>query len=183
LKTLFLVLLVEIFKYLNSNNSWDFCYENNVIYSYSDFIKKDYYNARVLFFSIILCFLFYYILLFNIFVCLFFIILPVRLKRRGMLYNIFVYYPNLLSILFWRYIWSKKNNISFLRALFLNYISFSIWGFPRFVMNCVYISSKILVSYEKNPERFSLREIPTFLRYIYESTYGKTISSIELILN
>ncbi len=50
-------------------------------------------------------------------------------------------------------------------------------------MNCVYISSKILVSYEKNPERFNLREIPTFLRYIYESTYGKTISSIELILN
>jgi hypothetical protein len=184
LKILFLILLVESYKYFKLNNCWDFCYKNNIIYSYSDFIKIDYLNLRGgLIFFIISLFLFYFILLLNILICFFFILLPIKVTRGGMLFNVFIYYPNLLSFLFKKYIMGEKNVFILTKILFINYLTLLIWCFPRFIINYAFISTKIFISYKKNPEKFNMREFTIFLNYLYKATYYKTIISMEIILS
>ena len=184
LKILFLILLVESYKYFKLNNCWDFCYKNNIIYSYSDFIRIDYLNLRGgLMFFIISSFFFYFILLLNILIFFFFILLPIKVTRGSMLFNVFIYYPNLLSFLFKKYIMEEKNVIILTKTLFINYLTFLIWCFPRFIINYVFISTKIFISYKKNPEKFNMREFRIFLNYLYKATYDKTIISMEIVLN
>jgi hypothetical protein len=184
LKILFLILLVESYKYFKLNNCWDFCYKNNIIYSYSDFIRIDYLSLRRgLMFFIISLFFFYFILLLNILIFFSFILLPIKVTRGGMLFNVFIYYPNLLSFLFKKYIMEEKNVVILTKTLFINYLTFLIWCFPRFIINYAFISTKIFISYKKNPEKFNIREFTIFLNYLYKATYDKTIISMEIVLS
>lgn len=166
------LLIIEVYKVINKNKKWSYCYSNNIIYSYSDFI---FYELRVLgFFDvivlIILLHIFYIILIVQLIVTLFFLIIRIKVSKKNKIFNIFIYIPNNNS-------YKIKNNIKlllnkeFLKIIFLNVINLYIWGFPRVVLNNTFISLGIIKSFKKSIEPFNLKTIKDIFEYIYVEVY------------
>lgn len=178
-----MILVLEVYKYFNSYHCWEYCYAKNEFYSYSEFICYDlprlrYYTALIILF----CYFFYLILIINIIFSLIFLFTFIKIKKKkSIFYNIFLYYPFLITETIKHVIKKKLYNRYTIRILFINYVNILLYGFPRIVLNYSFISVNILKSYKKNPENnINLYEV---LGYIYDNTYEVNIEKMEKLLN
>jgi hypothetical protein len=180
-----IVFIVEIYKLKIKNNEWAYCYRKNIIYSYSDLLISDkkHLNISDFFILIFLVYTFYLILIIQILITFIFILTPLKVCKKGRIFNILVYIPFLNSIilknLYQMFIRVLYKNKTFYKLLFLNLLHLYIWGFPRLSFNYAFISIKILKSYEMNPDFRGLSTWNEIIIFIYQETYGELIERIE----
>lgn len=179
---------IELYKITTKNLGWDYCYKNNIIYSYSDLLL---YDLRALGFSrffilILLIHIFYLILIFQLLLTIVFVLFPLKSSKGGMLFNVFIYTPFLYSKIFkklYKMLFvSLYKNKEFYKILFLNFLHVYIWGFPRLCFNYAFISLKILISYELNPNFEGFYTWLEIIFTIYKETYEKLIEKLEIKL-
>lgn len=181
----FLILLAEIFNIKKGCKNWSYCYSFGKIYMYSDFLLKD--KPKIsfidLFWMYILCSFFYFVLLTQVFIMLFFIVINIffniRLSKKSYVFNIFIYIPFLMSKSL--NVLMKNMSKKLVLTLIINFINIYMWGFPRIVFNYAYISFGIIKSFEKDPEEFDIKKILEILDYVYNNTWCVTINKLEKI--
>lgn len=108
-------------------------------------------------------------------------IIPIKISKKDYIFNIFIYYPYIISSTIKRICNKKIFNKKIFKVFFINFINIIIYGFPRVVMNYAYIATRIIISYKKNPEK-DLKSIISLFMYIYENTFEKYIKNIENFL-
>lgn len=173
-----MILALELYKYFNGYRCWEYCYTNNIVYSYSELVLYEISRLRFSMFLVILfCYLYYFILIINIVFIVIFILTFIKIKKKGIIHNVFLYYPFLIVTTFKHVIIKKLYNRNMLKILLLNYLNIILYGSPRLVLNYSFITVDILRSYSKNPiKKINLYEI---LEYIYNNTYGISINKME----
>ena len=167
------------------NKGWDYCYKNNIIYSYSDLLIYDIKFLKIsrFFILFLLIYLFYLVLIIQLLLTIIFVFFPLKVCKRNKLFNIFIYIPFLYSKSFKKLckmllINLYKNKI-FYKILFLNFLHVYMWGFPRLCFNYAFISLKILISYELNPNFKGFDTWFEIVFIIYQETYGTLIEKME----
>ena len=176
---------MELYKLKVKNNDWVYCYKNNIIYSYSDLFLCDKKKINILFFFIfiLMTYLFYIILVIQIIITFFLLIVPLKLNKGGIVFNIIIYIPFLNSIVVKKFYQILKKHLykskDFYKLLFVNFLHIYIWGFPRLSFNYAFISVRILKSYENNPNFRGLDTWKEITILIYQETYGMLIEKIE----
>jgi len=179
------VFLVELYKIKIKNKGWEYCYKNNVIYSYSDLILCDlkFCNIYKIFILILIINIFYLILIFQLALTLIFIVFPVKVTKRNKIFNIFIYIPFLYSKsikkLCKMIIKNLYKNKIFYKILFLNFLHVYLWGFPRICFDYGLTSLKIMISYEKNPNFKGFQTWYEIISVIYQETYESLIEKLE----
>lgn len=175
-----IVLSIEIYKIIRKNNKWDYCYNNTIIYSYSDFILKELNSLKVVdvYMFIIILMLLYPILIIQCLFFIFFIITNIKISKGGRLFNIFIYIPYLSSSIIRTNKLKKIINKKTIRIFFINLTHIYIWGFPRIVFNNSYKTLKILKSF-KDTNSITIDNINEILSYVYEDVYESLINKIE----
>ena len=185
------IILIELYKFYNKNNEWSFCYKNDIIYSYSDFLKIDLIKFKIydIFMLIFFLNIFYICIILQLIITVLIIIIrstfTIKLSSSdNILFNIFIYTPFLNSLCISKLsIFNYKFFNRFVKVLFLNLINVIIWRFPRIVMEYSFISLNIIISFKKDPENFSIIKLKEIIKYIYKETFELNIEKLENLLN
>ncbi len=174
------IVIIEVYKYINKNKNWEFCYNNNIVYSYSDFIKNELKMLNFLDTIIILFLMIFFkiILIIQIILTFFFIIIKLKIKKKNILFNVLVYIPFLNSLIIKKTFSKVFRNKKTFKIIILNFLNIYLWGSPRIILRNIYISIKIIKSFKK-VKRFNKRNFKSVLMYIYKEVYDSYIEKIE----
>jgi len=140
--------LYDLWKIINKkNHSWIDSVDNNLIYSYSDFLLIDLKNVKLIEIILFIFFIYIYRKIFIVYIILICVLVLIEKwvnikKPTSLLILLFknaLIYARILKKIKLINILNKK----FMRNLFINLIFILIWGYPRFMI----INSLFLFNY------------------------------------
>ncbi len=179
--------VIKIFK--KKNISWEKSFEKNLIYNYTDFIKKDLPNLNIcgLILIILILKIMKIILVIQIILFLYFLLKIIifneqnyikKKLERGFIVDLIINIPKIYSYFFYKNIKNIKNiklNKKIFVTAFISLNTLYLWGSPRFIINNSFILTGLLLNIiKKNPKSIKISNIATYVKITFlEDTIKK----------
>lgn len=176
-------ILIDFYKiWKNKNIFWEESYKNDLIYGYSDLIKKDFkiLGIKGILILIITLKVLKIILIIQIITTIYFLIKisfkkNIKINKRSFLIDIFINNSKIVAYLIHKNLKNLKIDLIMIEKIILNVNTILLWGYPRKVIDNSFFITKIILNLKKSPKKIKLR----VLQNIYNNYFTDLIKKFE----